>query len=69
MVMHVEFVLILFTKNVEHHDLRQMCKREQHVHVCILQSSKVQLYLQDVINVTCIIQKLNPLHLCMCNEQ
>ena len=44
-----------------------MCKREQHVHVCILQSSKVQVYPQDVINV--IIQKLNPLHLCMCNEQ
>ena len=52
MVMHVEFFYILFTKNVEHHDLRQMCKREQHVHVCILQSSKVQVYLQDAINVT-----------------
>ena len=65
MVMHVEFFYILFTKNVEHHDLRQMCKREQHV--CVLQSCKVQVYPQDVINV--IIQKLNPLHLCKCNEQ
>ena len=42
-----------------------ICKRKQHV--CILQSCKVQVYPQDVINL--IIQKLNPLHLCMCNEQ
>ena len=42
-----------------------ICKRKQHV--CILQSCKVQVYPQDVINV--IIQKLNPLHLCTCNEQ
>ena len=66
MVMHVEFFKFYLQNNyVEHHDLRQMCKREQHV--CVSQSSKVQVYPQDAINV--IIQKLNPLHLCMCNEQ
>ena len=33
MVMHVEFFKILFTKNVEHHDLRQKVESFAFMHV------------------------------------